>query len=196
MQKKETSKGTDLISCQYQISVLRDNFVPMILEALGKVNTDKVRAKTGKTGTIYRGKAIHVVDCVKACFSHIFDDSYPYITMTATFFKNKSDLMRTDCCIAEDEILLNDTNKSFYVLGRMSLFPLGIEDYVKHQKAMESLAKKRNIAVTRGYCATDFAGDVRDMFAFLNDVLAYGNERLDDYALNVSMTIYGAEAVK
>ena len=196
MEKKETSKGTDLISCQYQISVLRDNFVPMILEALGKVNTDKVWAKTGKTGTIYRGRGIHVLDCVKACFSHIFDRSHPYITMTATFFKNSDDQMSTDCYVAEDEVLLNDTKKSFHVLGRMSLFPLGIEDYVEHQKAIEELTEKRNIFVIKGHCATDFAGDVQDMFAFLNDVLAYGNERLDDYALNVSMTIYGAEAVK
>ena len=196
MQKAKMSKGRDLISCQYQISVLRDNFVPMILDALGKVNTDKVWAKTGKTGTIYRGKAVHVVDCVKACFSHIFDDSHPYVTMTATFFKDNSDLTLTDCCIAEDEMLLNDTKQSFYVLGRMSLFPLGIADYVAHQKVMERLASKRNIVVTRGYCATDFGGDVQDMFAFLNDVLAYANEQLDDYALSVSMTIYGAEAVK
>ena len=195
MQKREISKA-DLISCQYQISVLRDNFVPMILDALGKVNTDKVWAKTGKTGTIYRGRATHVVDCVKACFSHIFDDSHPYITVTATFFKDNSDLMLTDCYIAEDEVLLNDTKKTFYVLGRMSFLPLGIKDYVAHQKAMEALAKEREIVVTKGHCATDFAGDVQDMFAFLNDVLAYGNEQLDDYVVNVSMTIYGAEAVK
>ena len=189
-------KYLDIIGCQYQISVLRDNFVPMVLDALGKVNTDKVWAKTEKTSTVYRGRAVHVADCVKACFSHIYDDTRPYITMTATFFKNSSDDMSKDCTIAEDDVLLNDTKKTFHVLGRMSLFPLGIADYETHTAAIAALARKRNVCVTEGYYANDLEGNVHDMFGLVNDILAYGNQQIETYALNVSMTIYGPEAVK
>ena len=196
MQKTQLGKHADTIGCQYQISVLRDDFVPMILTALGKVNTDKVWAKTEKTSTIYRGKTAHVVDCVKACFSHIYDDTRPYITMTATFFKNSSDDFSKDCFIADDDILLNDTTKSFYVLGRMSLFPLGTLNYEKHAAAMPDFAHKRNIHVSESFYTNNYDGNVHDMFDFVNDILVYGNEHFDNYALNMSMTIYGAEAVK
>ena len=195
MQKPKSDKHSDLIGCQYQISVLRDNFVPMILSALGKVNTDKVWAVTEKTSTTYRGKAIHVVDCVKACFSHIYDDTLPYITMTATFFKTGDDDFSKDCRIAEDDIPANNVKKSFHVLGRMSLFPLGLTNYENHTAAVIDFARKRNISVTKNRYATGFDGNVNDMFDLINDILAYGNENIDNYALNMSITIYGAEAI-
>ena len=194
MQKNNLSTHPDIIGCQYQISVLRDEFVPMILAALGNVNTEKVWAKTAKTSTVYRGKTIHVLDCVKACFSHIYDDTSPYITMTATFFKNSHDDISKDCVIAEDDILLNDTQKSFNVLGRMSLFPLGVSNYEEHEAILAKLAELRNIRVEKGFYANDYEGDVQDMFHFVNDVLAYGNKHIENYALTMSMTIYGPEA--
>ena len=196
MQKNGSNTHSDVIGCQYQISVLRDNFVPMILDALGKVNTDTVWAKTEKTSTVYRGKRVHVVDCVKACFSHIYDDTFPYITMTATFFKSSCDDISKDCHIATDDVLPNNTEKSFHVLGRMSLFPLGTDDYKKHAALITDLAQKRNVSVINGQYADDFEGNVHDMFALVNDILAYGNAHLEDYALNMSMTIYGPEAQK
>ena len=196
MQKNESATHLDVIGCQYQISVLRDNFVPMILDALGKVNTDKVWAKTEKTSTLYLGKTVHVVDCVKACFSHIYDDTSPYITMTATFFKSSSDDISKNCHIATDDVLPNDTQKSFHVLGRMSLFPFGADDRERHTAVITDLAQKRNVSVTKGQYADDFEGNVHDMFALVNDILAYGNAHLEDYALNMSMTIYGPEAQK
>ena len=198
MQKNKLPKHSDIsdiIGCQYQISVLRDNFVPMILSALDKVNTGKVWAKTEKTSTIYRGKAAHVVDCVKACFSHIYDDTLPYITMTATFFKKSSDDLSKDCFIAEDDVAVNNTRKSFNVLGRMSLFPLGASNYEKHAAATVDFARKRNIHVTESHYANNFDGNVHDMFDLVNDILVYGNEHFDNFALNMSMTIYGADAV-
>ena len=185
--------GTDLIGCRYQISVLRDDFVPRVLDALGKTNIEKVWAKTEKTSTVYRGKRVHVVDCVKACFSHIYDDSLPYITVAAAFSKNSSDDMEKDCHIAEDEVLLNDTKHAFYVLGRMSLFPLGISDYALHIAAMTDLAKKRGVYAGEAYYTHNFEGNVHDMFDFINDVLEYGNANLENYTFDISMTIYGAE---
>ena len=196
MEKNNLSKCKDVIGGQYQISVLRDNFVPMILGALGKVDTGKVWAKTAKTSTVYRGRAVHVVDCIKACFSHIYDETMPYIGMTATFFKSSSDDITKDCFIAEDEELLNDTRKSFNVLARMSLYPLGRPEYLTHMDVVAELAKVNGISIEKGYYADDFEGNVQDMFDFVNDIIAYGNEHLEDYALNVTMTIYGPEAMK
>ena len=196
MQKIPSAEHADIVGCEYQISVLRDNFVERVLDALGKVKTDKIWAETGKTSTIYRGKAAHVVDCVKACFSHIYDDSLPYITMTATFFKNSSDDFSKDCFIAEDDVPLNNVKKQFNVLGRMSLFPLGVENLEKHTAAMVDFAHNRNIHVAQGHYANNFEGNVHDMFDLINDILAYGNRNVRNYALNMSLTIYGAEAVK
>ena len=196
MEKSNLEKQQDLIGGQYQISVLRDNFVPMILEALGKVNTEKVWANTAKTSTVYRGKTIHVLDCIKAGFSHIYDDSLPYITMTATFFKDTTDDLQKDYPFTQDTVLQNDTKKSFHVLGRMSLFPFGTEDMETLASTIALFADKRGVSLIPGQYADDFEGDVDNMFALVEDILAYSNQHFENYALNISMTIYGPEAQK
>ena len=195
MQKNNSQSGmADIIGCRYQVSALRDSFIPMILDALGKTDTSKIWALTEKTSTVYRGKSVHVVDCVKACFSHIYDDTSPYISMSATFSKKSDDDMSKDCYIAQDDVLLNDTKKSFNVLGRISLYPLGVSDYQEHSAKVVELAVKRDVYVDEGHYISNIEGNIHDMFDFVNDVLAYGNENIDNYSLNVTMVIYGPEA--
>ena len=52
--------GTGITGCRFSLSPMTDDFVDIILGAVGKTRTDKVWQETGKLSTIYRGKQIHV----------------------------------------------------------------------------------------------------------------------------------------
>ena len=196
MKKNKQMINKDVIGGQYQVSILRDEFVPLILGALGKINTEKVWAKTGKTSTVYRGRSLHVVDCMKACLSHIYDDSMPYVGLNASFFKMKDDDLDNDYYIATDDVLLNNTTKSFNVLSRIHMSPLGDYDYKKASSVIDELAVKHNISIDKGFYANDFEGDVNDTFNFINELIAYGNDNYYNYVISLTMTVYGPEAIK
>lgn len=185
--------NTDIIGCRYQVSVLRDNFASMMLNALGAVDSSKVWAITEKTSTVYVGRQLHVVDCVKACFSHVYDESQPHVTMNAVFTKTSQE-QEYSGSIADDGKLLNDIKKRFRVLARMSIYPLGEQDYEKSNHMMEETAANRKVKCAKGHFAVDMEGDVGDIFDVLNDILSYSNDKYKAYALNTSMTIYGPDA--
>ena len=196
MQKDDLNKAAvlDVMGCRYQVCILSDSFVKVILDALGKTNTEKIWAKTERTSTVYRGKRVHVVDCVKACFSHTYSKASPFISMSATFTKDSSDDMSKDCIIADDDVLLNYTQKTFNVVGRVSLNVIGAGDHEAHTAAMVDFAVKRGIYTGEGYYTHNVEGNVHDMFNFVNDVLEYGNKNIGHYAFETSMVIYDIEA--
>ena len=63
--------ASDILGCRFQVSPLSGDFVPIILGAMEGVNTEKIWNVTERTSTVYRGRRVHVVDCVKTFFSNI-----------------------------------------------------------------------------------------------------------------------------
>jgi hypothetical protein len=68
----------DITGCRFSVSPMSNNYVNMLLDSIKSVNTEKVWSATDKTSTVYRGKRVHVLDCVKACFSNIHNGFHPY----------------------------------------------------------------------------------------------------------------------
>jgi len=183
----ENSKTpADLLGCRFQVSPLSGDFVPIILGAIKGVNTEKIWGVTEMTSTVYRGRRVHVVDCVKAFFSNVVDGII-YVTLSAKFCKGDDDFEK-DCVIAKDDVLLNDNQKSFDVIGRLSFY--ASEDSKKHSDAVIDLAVKKGIYTRTGYYASFFKGNVHDVFDFINDVLAYG-EKIPHYVFDVTVSAFG-----
>ena len=61
-------------------------FIEVILGAIEKVHTEKVWSTTDKLSTIYRGKREHVLDALKACMIHAYQEGV-HMTMEATVSK-------------------------------------------------------------------------------------------------------------
>ena len=121
----------DITGCRFMVSVMSDNFVPLILGAIKKVDTRYIWSKTDTLSTVYRGKRIHVMDCLKACFSNL-NDGVTHIGMEATVSKGAPDDTDKDCILAESDILLNNNSDKFDVTGKISFYPLGIANYTEH----------------------------------------------------------------
>ena len=74
----------DITGCRFTLAPMSDRYIDIILGAIQKVDTSNVWANTEKHSTLYRGKRIHVLDAVKACFVHAYDPDV-HMTMETTF---------------------------------------------------------------------------------------------------------------
>lgn len=185
--------GTDLpiTGCRFSLAPMCDDFVDVILQAVGKVDTAKVWKQTDKLSTVYRGRACHVEDAVKACFIQAYREG-THMTMEATFSKGCPGDIDGDSYLAADDVLCNEPQIGgihFPVLCKIALYPMGVSDYMSH------IAKIVNDAIDRGiyegsshYC-TVLSADVQDLFAYIHDVNAYCGENLSHYIFEVTLSV-------
>ena len=185
--------GTDLpiTGCRFSLAPMCDDYVDVILDAVSKVDTSKVWKQTDKLSTVYRGRACHVEDAVKACFIHAYREG-THMTMEATYSRGCPGDIDGDSYLAVDDVLCNGPNikdAHFPVLCKIALYPMGVSDYMSH------IAKIVNDAIDRGlyersahYC-TILSADVQALFSYIHDVNAYCGENLSHYVFEVTMSV-------
>ncbi|MCL2522616.1 MAG: Ykof family thiamine-binding protein [Erysipelotrichales bacterium] len=175
------------MGCRFSLSVMSDDYVNLIINALKKINTENVWSKTDALSTTYRGKRTHVIETLRTCFVNI-NDFKTHITMEATFSKGcPKDTFTVDKLIKDD--LLNCPHKSFNVLAKIAFYPLGIADYMKHIEFALELAKKHEVFKEVSHYATELFGDVNKLFNYLNNLLCYAEENIEHFALQVTMSV-------
>jgi len=177
----------EITGCRFAISVMGDNFIPIILDAVKNVDTGKVWSGTDPLSTVYRGKRIHVMDCLKACFSRV-NDGKTHITMEATVSKGCPGDVDDDSHLADD-VPLNNCKKQFRVLCKIAFYPLGIADYMDHIAYVVRIAMERNLHVESAHYATVLKGDANDLFDYFNVVLAYAEQNISHYVLQMTLSV-------
>jgi len=182
-------RGTtkDITGCRFSVSSMSDNFISMILGALKKVDTKKVWSATDVMSTVYRGKRIHVTDCLKACFAH-FNDGKTHITMEAAISKGSPGDADDDVYLAEDDVPLNNTRIKFTTFSKMSFYPLGIADYMDHIAHVIRLAMDRGLHVETSHYATMLKGDINDLFDYFDAALIYAEQNIPHYVLQITLS--------
>lgn len=182
---------SSITGCRFSLSIMSDRFIDIILGALAKVDTTKVWKATDKLSTVYRGKAIHVTDAVKACFIHAFEKG-THMTMECTFSKGCPGDTEADNYVAEDDVLMNEEHIKdvhFPVNCKIALYPMGIPNY------MEYIANIVNHAIDLGiyegsshYC-TILSCDVQELFSYINYVNEYCGKECKHYIFEVTMSV-------
>ncbi|MCL2381586.1 MAG: Ykof family thiamine-binding protein [Treponema sp.] len=186
--------ANDVTGCRFALAVMSCDFVPLILESIKNVNTEKVWSKTDALSTIYRGKRIHVMDCLKALFSNA-NDGKTHITLEAAVSKGCSGNADNGSLSAADGALLNNTVKQFNVLCKTAFYPLGIADYMEHITHITKIAKDRGLLVEPLPDVTVLKGDVNDMFDYFGAALAYAEQNVSRYVLQISLSANSPSAV-
>lgn len=177
----------DITGCRFAVSVMSDNFIPIILGAIKNLDTSKVWSATDALSTVYRGKRIHVMDCLKACFSKA-NDGKTHVTMEATVSKGCPGDIDDDSHLADDAVL-NNCQKKFDVLSKISFYPLGIANYMDHIAYVVRLAMERNLYVESSHYATILKGDVNDMFDYFDAALIYAEQNMSHYVLQITLSV-------
>lgn len=180
-----------ITGCRFSIAPMSDNYIDIILGAIKNVDTSKVYAITDKLSTIYRGKQEHVVDAVKSCFINAYKEDV-HMVLEATFSKGCPGDTEGESFLAEDDILLNEPSikdKHFNVTSKISLYPMGTEDYMKHIATVVNHAIDLGIYDHSGHYVTVLEADVQDIFSYINYVLDYCKQNLKHYIFEVTLSV-------
>ena len=192
--RKNGGTNAGITGCRFSLSVMSDGYANAILGAVGRVNTRKLWSGTDALSTVYRGKRVHVVDAVKACLVHV-NDGRTHATMEATFSRgcpgdadgDSPDDVPTDD--APVNAALNPADKKFNVLGKISLYPLGIPEYTEHIAHAVNLTKDMGVFKNVSRYATEMQGDVDDIFDCLNAIMNRAEESVPHYVLQVTLSV-------
>lgn len=186
-----TAASLAITGCRFSLSAMTDRFIDVILGAIGQVDTGKVWKMTDKLSTVYRGRQIHVEDAVKACFIYAYHKDV-HMTMEATYSKGCPGDTDADNFICEDDIPLNEEkikDVHFPVVCKISLYPLGVPNYMEH------IARIVNHAIDLGiydhsthYC-TVLSCDVQDLFAYIHYVNETCGQTLSHYVFEVTISV-------
>ena len=185
----ESSK--QITGCRFSISEMSDNYIELILGAIKKVDTSKVWSKTDKLSTLYRGKAVHVEDAVKACFVNAYYENV-HMTMECTFSKGCPGDVEADSFMAEDDVLMNEPKIKdihFPVTCKISLYPMGISDYMKHIAEIVNHSIDLGIYAGSTHYCTLIECDVQDLFSYISYVNDYCGKNIKHYVFEVTMSV-------
>lgn len=181
----------EITGCRFSLSPMSDHYIDIILGSIGKVDTSRVWKMTDKLSTVYRGKRIHVLDGLKACFLYSYRDDI-HMTMEATVSKGCPGDVEADAYLAEDDILVNEPQIQdihFPVVGKISLYPMGVQNY------MEYIAKVVNLAIDKGiyggssHYVTILEGDVQDIFQYVNEAIRLCEEEVSHYIFQITLSV-------
>ena len=99
-----------ITGCRFTLSPMSDRFIEIILGAVGKTDTSKVWSRTDEVSTIYRGKRVHVLDALKACFTGAFTEGV-HMALEATVSKGCPGDVEADSFMAEDDEPVNERRR-------------------------------------------------------------------------------------
>ena len=180
-----------ITGCRFSLGIMSDRYIDVILGAIQKVDTSKVWSTTDALSTLYRGRAIHVEDALKACFIHAFDENI-HMTMEATFSKGCPGDVDADAFLAEDDVLMNEpaiADVHFPVSAKISLYPMGVENYMQHIAHVVNHAIDLGIYEKSSHYCTILSCDVQELFSYIRDVNEYCAENISHYIFELTLSV-------
>lgn len=184
--------GADGITgCRFSLAPMSDDYVNIILDAVKKVDTSKVYTVTDKLSTVYRGKHRHVLDALKACLVEAWRPDV-HIVMEATVSKGCPGDTEGESFLDADEILMNESqikDRHFDVCSKISLYPMGIEDYMPHIATVVNHAVDLGIYDHSAHYVTVLSGDVQELFAHFDYVIDYCTKNLGHYVFEITLSV-------
>lgn len=187
-----SSEGArEITGCRFNLSPMSDQYISIILGAVEQVDTSKVWKMTDKLSTLYRGKRAHVLDGVKACFIHSYREDV-HMTMEATISKGCPGDVEADAYLAENEELKNEPSIKdihFPVTGKISLYPMGIPNYMEYIAKAVNLSIDHNVYAGSSHYVTILEGDVQEIFRYFNEATDFCEKELSHYILEITLSV-------
>ncbi len=181
----------DIAGCSFMLAPMTEHFEEVIMPAVLKTDTSRVWTTTGKLGTIYRGKAIDVLDTVKACFAFAWQPDV-HMTCEMTLTKGCPGDSDNDYVIAEGDEPANEKNLQdihFPVDCKFALYPLGDLDYIAKIADVANEAIDRGLYQETMHYATVLKGDVHELFAYFGWLLDHCGECMSHFVIQITLSV-------
>jgi uncharacterized protein YqgV (UPF0045/DUF77 family) len=170
-----------------------DNFIDIILGALGRVDTSCVWSETDALSTVYRGKLPYVMDAVSALFASSWTEGV-HMAIEGQVSKGCPGDVSGDSVLeatgeAPNHAIVEAATQP--CLCKLALYPMGVGDYIDDIAEVWRLAEKRGLNPTTIHYATRIEGSIKDVFAYLQEVceLMEASENVHHYVLHFTINV-------
>lgn len=180
-----------ITGCRFSLAPMSDKFIEIILNSIRQVDTSKVWQMTDKLSTVYRGKRIHILDTMEACFLHAYRHEV-HMTMEATISKGCPGDTDADSYLAEDDLPMNAPTIQaihFPAVCKIALYPMGVSNYMEHIANVVNMAVDMDVYSSSSHYATILEGDIQDLFRYFEAATAYCEENLSHYVMEVTLSV-------
>ncbi|WP_036688282.1 YkoF family thiamine/hydroxymethylpyrimidine-binding protein [Paucisalibacillus globulus] len=186
MQEQACGRNT-IVSANFSIHPMSDDFIDIILGALEEVDTSNVWLKTDDVSTSVRGTSAHVFDVTNALFMHAAKTG-KHVAFQATYSCGCPGGSDGDSNLDVGDIPVNNEkikDSKQYVAAKFSLYPLGGGNYMDliYQQIE---AMKEFVTVSSSPLATRLAGEAIQVFNGLEKVF---NATVEGGSSHTVMTI-------
>ncbi|MEG0779377.1 MAG: YkoF family thiamine/hydroxymethylpyrimidine-binding protein [Oscillospiraceae bacterium] len=188
-----SGRGTalDISGCRFSLYPMDSNFVPLILDALAKTDTGAVWSQSDALSTVYRGQLLYVADAVRGLFVNAWKPTV-HMALEGQFSKG----CPGDC---DGDSLLSHTgdapnfpkirDRHFPVLCKLSLYPMGIPDYIDPIAEVYRMAEAAGLQPATIHYATRISGDVHAVFDYLEAVCRRMETQVPHYILHFTLSV-------
>lgn len=187
--------GTDkeITGCRFSLSVMSDDYVSKILNALEAIDTTQVWKATDLLSTTYRGHKTNVIQTLKELFIAV-NDNETHITLEATLSKGCPGDTEEDIPMELAPVIKRLPSTKFNVHGKIAFYPMGQLDYLAHIAHVVRLAINKGVYDKSSHYATQLHGDVHDLFDYFHEIFDYADEHLEHFIYQITLSINSPSA--
>ncbi|WP_110113480.1 YkoF family thiamine/hydroxymethylpyrimidine-binding protein [Bacillus sp. CGMCC 1.16541] len=160
-----------IVGCRFNLGVMSDDFVNVILSAIEETDTSKVWKQTDDVSTCIRGRESHVFDVVKAIYVAAAKTG-KHVVLNGTFSIGCPGDSEGDVYMTEDDVVLNEAraqDTKLDVSTQFALYPMNTPTYMDVIAAQVNVAKEHGTLTGGVHYATRLDGDVHQVFETLQD---------------------------
>ena len=155
-----------IAGCQFNLSVMSDDFADVILGALDQVDTSKVWKETDDVSTCVRGRINHVFDVVKAVYLQAAKTG-KHVEMSGTFSIGCPGDSSGDTHMDASRERMNEaasTDIQQKAGCKFALYPMNTTNYMDVIYEQIDLSKEAGVKVSPSHYATRLDGEAADIF--------------------------------
>ena len=189
-----SGRGTDLpiSGCRFTLYPMTDGFVDVILGALEETDTSYVWSQTDALSTVYRGKLEYVMDAVAALFANAWREGV-HMAIEGQVSRGCPGDVSGDsvlsCTGPAPNAAVVAEKGDRPVHAKLSLYPLGVEDYIDKIADVWHLAEDRGLCPQSVHYATRVEGSIKDVFSYLQEVCELMEKSVSHYVLHFTMNV-------
>ncbi|GAA3731151.1 HMP/thiamine ABC transporter substrate-binding protein ThiU [Salinicoccus jeotgali] len=175
------------VGCQFNLSVMSDDFVDVILSALEETETAEVMMVTDDVSSSVHGPISEVFAVVESIYLNAAQTG-KHVAMSGTFSvgcpetHEENDLETPTGSTAPRRGVAQQAGCKF------ALYPLGTEDYMEIIQSRINAAAKEGVKVSASHGATRLDGDVHDIFNALESAFLKVQEAAGHTAMTFTLS--------
>jgi uncharacterized protein YqgV (UPF0045/DUF77 family) len=180
----------DISGIRFSLYPMTDNYAQIILQAISNTDTTKVWSQTDAISTVYRGRLIHVFDCLGGLFVNAYRKNL-HMALEAQASKGCPGDIDGDSHLSDDDVLLNYNRlaaSDFPVKCKLALYPLGTESYIDIIADVFRQAQQLELEPKIIHYATRINGPVWKVLNYLQQVCSYTQDKASHYTLHCTLS--------